>query len=59
VWYCPGSIVALWVMERFGLRASLVVGFATQVVMISMTVTGVHLSDPHVAYAVVWLGQAR
>ena len=59
VWYCPGSILALWVMERFGLRVSLLAGFASQVVMITMSVTGVHLPDPHVAYIVVWVGQAR
>lgn len=59
MWYCPGSIVALWMMERYGLRISLLTGFASQVVMIVMSVTGVHLPDPHVAYIVVWVGQAR
>ena len=59
MWYCPGSIVALWVMERYGLRASLLSGFASQVVMITLSVVGVHLPDPHVAYGVVWVGQAR
>ena len=59
VWYCPGSILALWAMERYGLRVSLLAGFATQVVMITLSVTGVHLAEPHVAYAVVWVGQAR
>jgi hypothetical protein len=59
VWYCPGSILALWMMERYGLRISLLTGFASQVVMITMSVTGVHLADPHVAYIVVWVGQAR
>jgi hypothetical protein len=46
-------------MERYGLRVSLLAGFATQVVMITLSVTGVHLAEPHVAYAVVWVGQAR
>ena len=46
-------------MERYGLRASLLAGFATQVVMIALSVTGVHLAEPHVAYVVVWVGQAR
>ena len=59
MWYCPGSILALWVMERYGLRVSLLAGFATQVVMITLSVTGVHLAEPHVAYVVVWVGQAR
>ncbi len=57
VWCCPGAVLALWVMERYGLRVSLLWGFVLQLVMISLTVTGVHLSEPHVAYAVVWLGQ--
>jgi hypothetical protein len=59
VWYCPGSILALWMMERHGMRLSLLVGFASQVVMIVLTVTGVHLAEPHVAYGVVWVAQAR
>ena len=59
VWYCPGSIVALWVMERHGLRMSLLTGIASQVVMITLSVVGVHLAEPHTAYAVLWVGQAR
>jgi hypothetical protein len=51
--------LALWMMERHGMRLSLLVGFASQVVMIVLTVTGVHLAEPHVAYGVVWVGQAR
>lgn len=34
VWYCPGSILAMWVTERFGLRAALVWGNVTQLVMV-------------------------
>ncbi len=59
MWYCPGSILALWVMERHGLRTSLLAGFASQLMMIALTVTGVHLAEPHLAYGVVWVGQAR
>ena len=59
MWYCPGSLLALWVMERYGLRVSLLAGFATQVAMITLSVTGVHIAEPHVAYVVVWVGQAR
>lgn len=59
VWYCPGSVFALWAMERHGMRFSLLLGYASQVVMITMSVVGVHLAEPHVAYLVVWLGQAR
>ncbi len=46
-------------MERYGLRVSLLAGYASQVVMITLSVVGVHLSDPHVAYGVVWAGQVR
>ncbi len=59
MWYCPGSIVALWVMERHGMRIALVTGFFSQLLMITMSVVGVHMTDPHAAYAVVWAGQAR
>lgn len=57
VWYCPGSVVALWVMERHGLRSSLLLGFASQLVMATLSVVGCMIADPHVAFFVVWSGQ--
>lgn len=57
MWYCPGSVVALWVMERHGLRSSLLLGFASQLVMATLSVVGCTLADPHVAFFVVWSGQ--
>ena len=57
VWYCPGSILALWVMERHGLRTSLLWGYALQLVMITLTCAGLRMADAHAAYAVVWVAQ--
>lgn len=59
MWYCPGSILALWVMERFGLRVSLLAGFASQVLMISLSVGALRIPSPHASYWVLWSGQAR
>ena len=41
------------------MRVCLVAGFLSQLVMITLSVVGVHLAEPHVAYGVVWAGQAR
>jgi len=57
VWYCPGSVLALWVMERYGLRVSLLWGFASQVVMATLSVIGCTMEPPHVAFFILWLGQ--
>lgn len=44
-------------MERYGLRVSLLAGFASQVAMISLSVYGCTRPDPHAAYWTVWVGQ--
>ena len=49
--------MALWVIERFGMRVSLLLGFASQVAMISLSVAGCHTVSPHAAYWTVWAGQ--
>jgi len=44
-------------MERYGLRVSLLSGFASQVTMIALSVLGCSLVDAHAAYWTVWAGQ--
>jgi MFS family permease len=56
VWYCPGSILALWMMERFGLRVSLLSGFASQLSMVLLSVVACRIADPHAAYWTLWAG---
>jgi len=55
IWYCPGTVFALWMMERHGLRKSLLLGFLTQVVMILLSVIGCTLAGP-ASYWTVWAG---
>lgn len=57
VWYCPGSVLALWVTERYGLRVSLLWGFFSQFIMASMSYGGLFISDPHDSFFVVWFAQ--
>jgi hypothetical protein len=57
VYYLPGSVFALWVTERFGLRNSLLLGYVLQVLNLSLSVGGLRLASPHAAYWTVWLGQ--
>ena len=56
VWYCPGTVLALWVTERYGLRFSLLAGFATQLVMVCLSVFGFRIVSPHGAYWTLWTG---
>ena len=44
-------------MERHGLRTSLLWGYALQLVMITLTCAGLRLADAHASYAMVWVAQ--
>jgi MFS family permease len=56
--YIPGSILALYVTERYGLRANLLTGASLQCGMSVLKWAGVALcSSPHGAYALLLGGQ--
>ena len=56
--YVPGSILALYVTERCGLRVTLLVGASSQTLMCLLKWVGVALCpSPHGAYALLLVGQ--
>lgn len=55
--YLPASVLSLFTMERFGLRATLVLGAALNFACTAMKAGGSYLTDPGAAYAVVLTGQ--
>jgi hypothetical protein len=56
--YVPGSLLALYVTARHGLRANLLLGAALQTAMSALKWAGVELcADPHGAYALLLAGQ--
>ena len=56
--YVPGSLLALYVTARHGLRATLLTGAALQTAMCALKWAGVALvPHPHGAYALLLLGQ--
>jgi MFS family permease len=50
LWYCPGSLFALWVIERYGLRLSILAGFSAQLCATVLASVGCRLASPHAAY---------
>jgi FLVCR family MFS transporter 7 len=56
--YIPGSLLALFVCERHGLRATLLLGSSLQLVMCAFKAAAVDLApSPHAGYALLLLGQ--
>ena len=56
--YVPGSVLALYVTERYGLRVNLLLGACLQTAMSVLKWTGVALCPaPHGAYALLLTGQ--
>jgi len=56
--YVPGSLAALYVTERYGLRVTLLLGATCQTAMCLLKWVGVALvTSPHGAYALVLAGQ--
>ena len=58
VTYLPGSLLALYVTERHGLRVNLLLGCALQTAMCAFKWAGVALpTSPHAAYGLLLCGQ--
>ena len=56
--YLPGSLLALYTTERLGLRFTLLLGSALQLLMCSLKWAGVALApSPHAAYGLLLCGQ--
>ncbi|RYY35955.1 MFS transporter, partial [archaeon] len=55
--YLPGSLMGVYVMERYGLRACLLSGAALNAACAWVLYGGMFIAHPHTSYAVVMVGQ--
>lgn len=55
--YAPGTLLSVWLMERYGLRVCLITGAAMNLVSCWIRYASVFVSDPHGAFGVLMLGQ--
>lgn len=55
--YLPGTILAVFLMERYGLRVCLTVGAALNAVSAWIRYAACFIPDPHTSYAVLLVGQ--
>jgi len=56
--YAPGTFLATYVIDRYGLRVCLIVGAALNMVSAWVRYASAFIADPHAAFAVLMLGQA-